>query len=87
MSRIGADIEGMSQLHGQLQQKAQQVQALRSQLTNLVQSTYWEGPAAQRFKEAWNSQYNPSLTKLEQALNELGNEVRNRKEALVQVSS
>lgn len=87
MSRLGGDIEGMERLQGQLRQKGQQVQSLRSELTNLVQSTYWEGPAASRFKSEWNGQYSQSLAKLEQLLADLGQEVQRRKDALVQVSS
>jgi WXG100 family type VII secretion target len=87
MARLGGDIEGMERLQAQLKQKGEQVRSLRSELTNIVQGTYWEGAAATRFKDAWNGQYSSSLTKLEQLLAELGQEVKNRKDALVQVSA
>ena len=87
MSRLGGDIEGMERLQGQLRQKGEHVQSLRSELTNIVQSTYWEGPAANRFKSEWNGQYSQSLQRLEQLLVDLGQEVQRRKDALVQVSA
>ena len=87
MSRLGGDIPAMERLHGQLVQKSQEIQRLRSELTNLVNGTYWEGPAAQRFRTDWSGQYSPNLTKLDQALNELGRAVQSRKDALIQVSA
>lgn len=86
MPKLGGDIEQMQQLQAQLKQRSQEVSQLRSQLTNMVQSTWWEGPAAARFKQEWNGQYSQSLSKLEGLLQELGQEVQRRKDALVQVS-
>jgi len=86
MTKLGGDIAQMEQLQGQLKQRSRDVQTLRSQLTNMIQGTWWEGPAATRFKNEWNGQYSQSLMKLEQLLDELGQEVQRRKEALIQVS-
>ena len=86
MSKLGGDIPQMEQLQSQLKQRGQEVQQLRSQLTNMIQGTWWEGPAAQRFKTEWNGQYSQSLQKLETLLAELGQEVQRRKDALIQVS-
>ncbi len=86
MSRLGGDIEAMDRLQGQLRQKGQDIERLKSELTNIVQQTYWEGPAATNFKNNWSGQYSGSLTKLEQLLADLGQEVTKRKDALVQVS-
>lgn len=86
MPRLGGDIDGMDRLQTQLRQKGQQVQSLRSELTNLVNNTYWEGPAASRFKSEWSGQYSQSLQRLEALLADLGQEVQRRKDSLVQVS-
>jgi len=87
MARLGGDVQEMEQLQGQLKQRSGEIQQLRSGLTNMVQNTYWEGPAASRFKSEWNGQYSSSLQNLEKLLVELGDEVRRRKQALVDVSN
>jgi uncharacterized protein YukE len=87
MSRLGGDIPAMERLHGQLRQKGQQVQSLRSELTNLVGATYWEGPAASKFRSEWTGTYSQSLQRLEALLADLGTEVQRRKDALIQVSA
>lgn len=87
MAQLGADIEGMQQLHGQLKQRSGEVSRLRSDLTGMVNNTWWKGPAADRFRSEWNGQYSSSLQKLEQLLNELGQEVQRRKQALIDVSA
>ncbi len=86
MARLGGDIESMERLQGQLKQRSNEVQNLRSGLTSMIQNTWWEGPAASRFKTAWDTEYKNSLMKLETLLAELGGEVQRRKDALVQVS-
>jgi len=85
-SQLGGDIDQMGQLQSQLRQRSGDVQQLRTSLTSMIQNTWWQGPAASRFKDEWNGQYSGSLQKLEQLLDELGQEVQRRKDALVQVS-
>jgi len=87
MARLGGDIEGMDQLQGQLRQRSGEIQQLRSGLSNMVQNTYWEGPAAARFKSEWSGQYSTSLQNLEKLLEELSAEVQRRKQALIDVSN
>lgn len=84
--RLGGDIPAMEQLQAQLKQRSQEVVDLRTQLTNMIGGTWWSGPAADRFKNEWNGQYSASLQNLEKLLTELGEEVRRRKDALIQVS-
>jgi uncharacterized protein YukE len=86
MPRLGGDIEAMERLQSQLKQRGQDIQRLRSEMTNMIQSTWWEGPAANNFKNEWNGQYSSSLQKLEALLADLGQEVQRRKDALIQVS-
>ncbi|GMV85069.1 MAG: hypothetical protein AMXMBFR80_09260 [Dehalococcoidia bacterium] len=87
MARLGGDIEAMERLQSQLKQRSGEVTRLRSDMTSMIQNTWWEGPAANRFKTEWNGNYSSSLQKLEQLLDELGMEVQRRKDALVQVSN
>jgi WXG100 family type VII secretion target len=87
MAQLGGDIEGMQQLQSQLKQRSGEVSRLRSDLTNMVNNTWWKGPASDRFRSEWNGQYSSSLQKLEQLLDELGQEVQRRKQALIDVSA
>ena len=57
--------------------------SIRNQLTN----TYWEGPAAARFREAWQSDFEPMLQRLQTSLNESGTEIARRRDALRQAGS
>ena len=86
MTRLGGDVDAMERLQGQLKQRGQEVQQLRTQMGNMIQNTWWEGPAANNFRNEWNGQYSQSLQKLEALLADLGQEVQKRKEALIQVS-
>lgn len=86
MPRLGGDVDAMERLQGQLKQKGSEIQRLQGELTNMVGNTWWEGPAAERFRNEWNGQYKGSLQKLEALLGDLGQEVQKRKDALVQVS-
>lgn len=87
MARLGGDIEAMARLQSQLKQRSGEVTRLRSDMTSMIQNTWWEGPAANRFKSEWQGNYSSSLQKLEQLLEELGQEVQRRKDALIQVSN
>jgi len=88
--RIGASLESMTQLKSSFDTNAQNVQTLTSDLDSqvaMISGGEWEGPAAQRFLEAWNSQFKPALQNLNTALTEAGAEVENRRAALEQAGS
>ena len=53
----------------------------------MISGVDWEGPCAQRFLEAWNSQFRPALQNLNTALTDAGAEVENRRAALEQAGS
>jgi WXG100 family type VII secretion target len=83
-------MEAMASLKSSFDTQAQNVQTLLSDLENqvsMISGGEWEGPAAQRFLEAWNSQFRPALNNLNQALTDAGAEVENRRAALEQAGS
>lgn len=86
MSILGGNIDQLQQLKSQLVQESQNVEALRSRLTNIIGEAYWEGPAAARFKSDWNGQYSQNLRNLSQVLTDLSAEVQRRTDALIEVS-
>jgi len=59
------------------------VSALRGELD----SAYWKGGAAERFRSAWDSEYEPALRNLAVALIDASDEVRSRARALEQAGA
>jgi len=49
------------------QLKADEVQQLRSEITQLLGSTTWDGARARRFRSQWESSFAPSLQQLQTA--------------------
>jgi uncharacterized protein YukE len=84
-NRVGGDIGDLQNLEGSLRRRGQDIQGVRSDVTNLVQNTFWIGASADRFKEEWTSQYSSMLQKLEKAMGDLAGEVQRRREQLQQI--
>ena len=88
--RIGGNLEQMDQLKATFTGRARDTETLRSQLESAVTThipSNWEGPAAEAFRDAWNSQFRPALEKLTQALDDAAREVQNRRNAIQQAGS
>ncbi len=81
-NRIGGDIGDLQNLESSLRRRGQDLQGVRSEITNLLTNAYWVGASAQRFKDEWASQYSTTLQKLEQTLGDLATEVQRRREQL-----
>src|SRR5262249_13630046 len=84
-NRIGGDLGDLQNLESSLRRRGQDIQGVRSEISNLIQNTFWVGPSAERFKDEWSSQYAGLLQKLEQALGDLAGEVQRRREQLQQM--
>ena len=87
MSQLGADLEQLAALRGMLLQQSQAIESLAASIRNQLSNTTWHGPAADRFRGAWSSEYEPSLRRLQAALQEAGTEVGRRREALQQAGT
>ena len=87
MSTIGGEVGQMESLKATFDRESQTVQQLTSSIRGTLGNTWWKGPAADRFRNSWQSEYEPALRKLESALQEAGQEVSRRREALVQAGS
>lgn len=87
MSKIGGDIQQMNQLKRTFDKESQTVQQLTANITKHVDSAWWIGPAADRFKSQWRSEFAPTLRKLQEALNEAGEHVDKRREAIERAGS
>ena len=82
MSQVGGNLEQLTSLKGKFNTEAQDVQRLIASVSSALEATWWVGPAAERFKDAWRTEYVSALKKLDQALQEAGREVGNREQAL-----
>jgi WXG100 family type VII secretion target len=87
MPQIGGTIEQMQSLQATFTREAGSVQELTSTISGQVGSTWWVGPAADRFKSQWDGEFRPMLQQLQQALQECSAEVQRRAQALVEAGS
>lgn len=84
MSHMGADLEQLANLRASLLQQAQVIEQLSATVRQQLGTTTWHGPAADRFRAAWGSDFEPSLRRLQAAMQEAGMEVGRRRDALLQ---
>jgi WXG100 family type VII secretion target len=87
MARIGGELEQLVQLRGVFDREAATVDELTRTVRGQLAGTTWEGPAADRFRQMWDSEFEPSLAKLRTALQDAAVEVSRRSEALMQAGS
>ncbi len=85
MAVIGGQIDQLSGLQSSFGRHSASVEQLVSALRAELDGTYWKGGAADRFRSAWHSEYEPALRRLSAALVEAGDEVGRRARALEQV--
>ncbi|WP_234803583.1 WXG100 family type VII secretion target [Mycolicibacterium diernhoferi] len=65
---VGADVEQLNQLSAQLNNKANDIQNVISQLTSAINSVEWKGNDANRFRSDWQGQYVSQLKQVVSAL-------------------
>lgn len=87
MSTIGGELGQLQALKSSFDRQSQSVQELTSAIRGQLENTWWKGPAADRFRDAWAGEFEPALRKLQAALQEAGTEVARRREALIQAGS
>ena len=87
MAQLGNDPEQLDQLSKKFEQEAQQIQQATQQISSQVQSTWWKGPDAERFKSEWNGTYAAQLRKISEALKQVGTTVRKQAQQQRQTSS
>lgn len=72
MAFTGMVIEEVKQTGNELKQISSEIQGLMSRLDGRVNSTSWEGPDAQRFKNDWWPQHRTTLQRIVSDLDGLG---------------
>jgi len=80
--RVGAGIEELGSLKQRFDREQANVSSLKQGLDSELGSIYWEGPAATRFREAWNGEFRPMLERLAVSLGEASVEIESRRQRL-----
>lgn len=84
MTQLGANLEEMASLRSALVQQSQVIEQLTGQIRQQLATTTWHGPAADRLRSTWDSDFEPTLRRLQAALHDAGAEVARRRDALLQ---
>ena len=87
MSTIGGEIGQLQSLKANFERQSRAVHELTAAIRGELGGTWWRGPAADRFRDAWAGEFEPALRRLEAALQEAGTEIARRREALIQAGS
>ena len=87
MSTIGAEMGQLQQLGQTFVRESQEVGRLTAAIGGQVNSTWWKGPAADRFRSSWEGEFAPTLRRLEAALQQASQEISRRHQALIQAGS
>jgi uncharacterized protein YukE len=83
MSHMGGDLEELAALRVTLANQSQAIEQVATAVRTQLDNTTWHGSAAERFRGAWTSEFEPSLRRLQAALEEAGLEVGRRRDALL----
>jgi WXG100 family type VII secretion target len=83
MSQLGGDPEQLAALRASFDRHGRALDDLAASMRTQLANTTWHGPAADRFRAAWDSDFEPMLRRLQAALQEADGEVARRREALL----
>lgn len=86
MAQLGADPEQLDQLSKKFDTEAQQIATATQQITSQLNSVWWKGPDAEKFKNEWEGQFASQLKKISEALKQVGTVVRKQAQQQRQTS-
>ena len=84
---IQAELTELENLSRRLEACGGEVTDLQRALTALINTTTWTGGAAERFRQAWESEFNPALRNLSGELSNASREVDRRKHLIDQAAN
>jgi uncharacterized protein YukE len=84
---IAAELDQMLSLRAALARHASEVSEVSRAIGAQLAATFWKGPAADRFRQAWQSDFEPALMRLQAALADAAAEVQRRHDAIQQAGS
>ena len=79
---VGGNLEQLSALEAKLRAESESVGELTQRITASLANTTWTGPAADRFRADWQSNFRRALSGLEQALADNATAVASRRQAI-----
>ena len=79
---VGGNLEQLAVLETKLRAESEAVAQLTQRITASLANTTWTGPAADRFRADWQSNFCRALAGLQQALLENATAVANRRQAI-----
>jgi uncharacterized protein YukE len=81
----GADPDQLQHLGATLKRQIDAVGGVVSQVSSVLGSTLWQGPAHDRFADEWHGAFKDALNRLNQAFDAAGQDCTNRAEELRRV--
>jgi WXG100 family type VII secretion target len=84
---IKAELTELENLSRRLDTCGVEVTDLQRALTTLINTTTWTGAAADRFRQSWESEFNPALRNLADELSRAAQEVDRRKHLIDQAAN
>lgn len=74
MAMLGMDPDVVEGIGNNLKHQSSAVQQVMSAVDGLISQAEanWKGSDSDAFRDAWNSQYKPALSQMQQALEQLG---------------
>ena len=79
---VGGNLEQLSALEAKLRAESEAVGELTKRITAALANTMWSGPASDRFRADWQSNFCRALAGLQQSLNDNAVAVASRREAI-----
>jgi uncharacterized protein YukE len=79
---VGAELASLARLEAAVARHGAALEQLRAALGAEIAATEWQGNAAERFRNAWRDEHEPSLRALEASLRDAAAEVSRRRAAL-----
>ena len=79
---VGGNLEQLSALEAKLRAESDAVAQLTHRISATLANTTWTGPASDRFRSDWQSNFCRALSGLQQALVENAAAVANRRQAI-----
>jgi uncharacterized protein YukE len=79
---FGGNLGEMDSLAVNFDTQGGKVEELRSAVSGILVNTSWTGPAADRFRNEWETTFTTALAQLRAALADNAQVVRNRREAI-----
>lgn len=87
MAVYGGDLAQLDELAARFRLEGGEIEALESRIGSALQSTAWTGPAAERFRQAWSSDFVPALRRLRETMAESATAISRRRQAIESATS